>query len=151
MGSMVKRGQDRLGLDVWEIRVSLAYDPATRSYPRYVERFHGPRVNAARRLRDLEIDHDDGQLRKATARTTGEYLEEWLRGLPATGMSAHGQQTYRYYARKYLIPTLGHVPLRKLTRQHVKALFADLMGSGSLKPSSVVKVKTVLSSALAEA
>lgn len=150
MGSMVKRGQDRLGLDVWEIRVSLPFDPVTRTYPRYTERFHGPKVNATRRLRDLEIEHEDGQLRKEAPRTLGEYLEDWLKGLPATGMSAHGRQTYRQQTHKYLIPRLGHIPLRKLRREDVKRLFADLITEG-LAPGSVVKVKTVLSSALTEA
>lgn len=148
---MSHRGKDRLGLDVWELRISLAYDPASRKYPRHTERFHGPEINAKRRLRDLEIEHDDGQLRKASVRTLGEYLELWLKDLPATGMSAHGRQTYRSHTYKYLIPRLGHIPLRKLSREHVKGMFADLMREGALQPASVVKVKTVLSSALTEA
>jgi integrase len=101
-------------------------------------------------MRDLEIEHDEGQLRRGAPRTTGEYLEEWLKGLLATGMSAHGRQVYRQQARKYLIPRLGHIPLRKLTRQHVKDLFAELITEG-LAPGSVVKVRTALSSALTEA
>jgi integrase len=51
---------------------------------------------------------------------------------------------------KYLIPRLGHIDLRALDRQDVKRLLADLITEG-LAPGSVVKVKTVLSSALTEA
>src|SRR5450759_617395 len=151
MGSMVNRGKDRRGLDVWDLRVSLGYDPKTRKYPRYTGRFPGPRTNAARRLRDLELEHEDGQLHRAPVRTLGEYLEQWLKGLPATGMSAHGRQTYRSHTYKYLIPRLGHISLRKLNREHVKGMFADLIEESVLEPASVVKVKTVLSSALTEA
>lgn len=150
MGSMIHRGVDRGGLDVWELRISLTYDAKTGTYPRHTERFHGPAVNAKRRLRDLEIEQEDGQLRRAPVRTLGEYLEQWLLGLPATGMSAHGQQSYRSQTRKYLIPRLGHIRLRSLSREDVKRLFAELMSEG-LAPGTVVKVKTVLSSALTEA
>src|SRR5450756_34143 len=141
MGSVSHCGKDRQGLEVWELRVSLGYDPATGKYPRLTERFHGPKTNAARRLHDLEREHEDGQLRRAPVRTLGEYLELWLKGLPATGMSAHGRQTYRSHTRKYLIPRLGHISLRKLNRKHVNGMFADLIEEGSLEPASVVKVK----------
>lgn len=150
MGSVSHCGKDRRGLEVWELRVSLGYDPATGKYPRLTERFHGPKVNATRRLHDLEREHEDGQLRRAPVRTVGEYLELWLKGLPARKPSAHGLQTYRSLTRRHLIPRLGHIRLRALDRQDVKTLFAELAEQG-LAAGSIVKIKTVLSSALTEA
>ena len=150
MGSMSRRGKDRRDLDVWELRIPLGYDGKTGKYPRYTERFHGPEINAKRRLRDLEIEHEDGHLHRAPVLTMGEYLKLWLKGLPATGMSAHGRQTYKAEANKYLVKRLGHIRLRALKKEDVKDLFADLVREG-LEPATVVKVKTVLSSALTEA
>lgn len=150
MGSMVNRGKDRRGLDVWDLRVSLGYDPATGKYPRYTERFHGPRINARRHLHDLEDKREDGQLRRAPVQTVGEWLAIWIPTLPTQVSSRRSAQEYKRHAEGILTRRLGHIRLRKLTVDDVSALLASEYKRG-LKPESVAKTKTVLSSALTAA
>jgi integrase len=150
MGSMTFRGKDRRGLEVWELRISLGYDVASGGYPRFTERFHGPAVNARRRLHELEDGHDDGQVRRATVCTLGEWFEIWLGVLPMHVRSRRTVQEYTRHTRKTLIPKLGRIRPRKLTVDDVDTLLADQRERG-LQPESVAKIKTVLSSALTAA
>jgi integrase len=150
MGSMIYRGKDRRGIDIWELQVSLGFDAATGTYPKITERFHGPERNARRRLHQLEDKREDGLLQTSSAQTVGDYLEAWLAGLPARNMAGHSLQEYRSTVKTKLLPTLGRLRLRELRTEHVNALFAQLLAQG-LAPASVVKVKAVLSSAISDA
>ena len=150
MGSIIYRGKDRRGLDVWQLQISLPFDPETGTYPKYTERFHGPETNAKRRMRDLELEHEDGLVRREQARTLGDYLEQWLEMLPAKDVAARTRLEYKRQVKKYVIPLLGHKKLRTLTEDDVTGMLATLVKRG-LKPESVLKVKTALGSALTDA
>ncbi len=62
MGSLMHRGRDRRGRDVWERRSSLGFDSAAGKYPMYRERHHGTKTEARRRLSRLQVAHDLGDL-----------------------------------------------------------------------------------------
>ncbi len=150
MGSMSYRGKDRDGREVWELQLSLGYEPDTQSYAKYTERIHGPKTSARRRLRDLERDQDDGKLKAASSQTLGEYLTLWLEGLDARNLARHTCQEYRATAKRYLIPRLGYLRLRAVSAEDIDAMLAKLARDG-LSPATLLKVKTVLSSALTQA
>lgn len=150
MGSMSYRGKDRDGREVWQLQVSLGYDADTQTYPKITEQFHGPKTNARRRLHDLERDQDDGKLSTSSSQSLGEYLELWLKGLGARNLAAHTRQEHRSTTRRYLIPRLGHLRLRALRAEHIDAMLAKL-SEEQLSPGTLLKVKTVLSSALTQA
>lgn len=150
MGSMTFRGKDRKGLDVWQLQVSLGYDAGTRTYPKHTEQFHGPKTNARRRLHDLEDDFENGALAKAPVQTVGDYLELWLEGLPGRNLSQQTVDSYRNFTRAILIPSLGKIRLRGLRAEHIDAMLAHERERG-LKPATLRKIKTVLSSALSQA
>lgn len=150
MGSMTPRGMDRQGNEVWELAVSLGFDPKTGTYPRHTERFHGPKKNARKHLHTLEDKYEGGQLMKAPVQTVGEFLELWLEGLPARNLSEHTVAAYRSYTRATIIPEIGRVRLTALRAEHIDAMLAHQRERG-LKPGSLRKIKNTLSSALTDA
>lgn len=79
----------------------------------------------------------------------GEYLEAWLGNVrptirPSTFVS------YAGHCRLHIVPTLGRVPLAKLTPQHVRGLLTAKLASG-LSPRTVGYSRTVLRMALGQA
>jgi len=75
---------------------------------------------------------EDGAVRPetvATRTTLGEYAEQWIK----TRRSAKGgplrpttTRTYRTYLSKHIVPTLGHLALPAVTRDVIRAWYADL-------------------------
>lgn len=150
MGSMTNRGRDRYGDDVWELAVRLGWNDDAEAYGRYTERFHGPRVNARRRLRDLETRHDEGRLIRSDGSTLAAFLRDWLDTLPSRNLAARTCESYRREVETHIIPALGRLRLVKITPQKIAQLQAKLTTQG-LAAASVAKVHTVLSSALTQA
>ena len=83
-------------------------------------------------LRRQSVQVEDGVVRPetvATRTTLGEYAEQWIK----TRRSAKGgplrpttTRTYRTYLSKHIVPTLGHLALPAVTRDVIRAWYADL-------------------------
>jgi integrase len=90
--------------------------------------------------RDRFLDPRDGQL------TLTDWVELWKathHAGPATWSA------YRSHLRLHILPTLGHLQLSRIRRQHIKSLVTQL--SQRLAPRSIRDVLTVLSLVLNEA
>jgi len=90
-----------------------------------------------------------------TKMTTGEWLDRWLQSLPGK-LRGGTLANYELTVRRHLVPTIGAVPLRRLTLADVEAAYARLAKSGSargggLSTKSVHNVHQVLHRALADA
>ena len=79
--------------------------------------------------------------------TVGAYLAEmWLPSM-ASQVRATTLGGYRHNVRAYIVPSLGDVPLQRLTTARVGALYGELMASGGqggrpLSPKTVRYVHT---------
>jgi integrase len=81
--------------------------------------------------------------------TVGEYFDQWL-------ARRKGQIEYESWRRNeesfrnHIKPALGRIALTKLTKQHVRQLYADVAAKG-LKRNTVAKVQITLRKALNDA
>ncbi|GAB2761786.1 tyrosine-type recombinase/integrase [Amycolatopsis magusensis] len=90
---------------------------------------------------------------KGIGLTTGHWLESWVRSIR---LRRSTRRNYRQHVATYLIPQLGDLPLVTLSVGDVRKAFAAIAaGDGSrygrLAPSTVVRVRATLSSALTAA
>jgi integrase len=78
--------------------------------------------------------------------TVGEFLQRWLTDCVAPSTRPRTLDSYSDTVRLHLIPTIGKVPLGKLTPQHVQAMMNGKLADFS--PRSVQYTHSVLSRAL---
>jgi len=90
---------------------------------------------------------EQGTLLKPDTTTIGELLDEWLRVEMPRTVRPENQQPYASIIENHLKPTLGDIPARKLTVQHVEKLLAGMQERG-LSSSLMTKTRMRLSSAL---
>lgn len=73
--------------------------------------------------------------------TFGDYLiGQWL---PSLTVRPSTKRAYESHVKIYLIPRLGDVPLQRLSRGDLKAMFADLSQRGIRKPLSAATLRRV--------
>ena len=135
---------------VYELRVSLGHDPTTGKYRQKSLTVRGPRAEAERVLRRLIEEVEGGRARPVdSAPTLGGLLDEWLSFTEAAGRSPTTVERYRNVIEHQLKPTLGDVPLGRLTTKAFDDLYPELVRR--LQPSTVLKVHLVARSTLARA
>lgn len=105
---------------------------------------------------------DDRPVMRADATPVGDYLVEWLAGLPRADENGRGGRRastvdgYRAVIDRWLRPHIGRVPLRDLTARDLTDLYSTLRASGArggrpLGSRSVQLAATVLRMALTDA
>jgi len=92
---------------------------------------------ALRKVRQELADGIDGD----RGLTTGEYLEQWLKGKRSLRPST--LKSYREHLALYLLPHLGHVRLRELRPQHVDNMISEIISGPRKRPISAMTVKHV--------
>jgi integrase len=98
------------------------------------------RERLAAALRDRELGLD------GTRYTVAEYAEVWLRDARRR-LAPRTHERYAAQLRLHLFPTLGAVPLKRLTHQQLGALYDSL----TLEPASIRHLHRVISAALDQA
>jgi integrase len=83
-------------------------------------------------------------------RTTGHYLEWWLRDVLPGTVKTRTAEGYAGIVRRYLIPQLGKVRLTRLNPEHVQRMMRTLEGQG-LSPRTRQYARAVLRRALGHA
>ena len=79
-----------------------------------------------------------------------EYLTWWLRDVAAPRLRQRTLHEYEGLVRRHAYPTLGALPLGKVTPQHLASLYAALLAQG-LAPRTVQYLHAVLHRALQDA
>lgn len=73
--------------------------------------------------------------------TVRDYLTQ--RWLPSLTVRSSTKRAYESHVRIYLIPRLGHLPLQRLSRADLRALFAELARAGIRKPLAPATLRRV--------
>ncbi len=116
------------------------------------------RKDAQRLLAELVKKSHDGDYRAPDRVTLGQYLEQrWLPTKKAQ-LRASTFDSYRRNIDNHVLPTIGTVPLQRLTPEHLDAFYAELLTSGrrngnggGLSVKTVRNIHTMLHKALADA
>jgi integrase len=80
--------------------------------------------------------------------TFGEYAQTWLR--QHTG-AANSIRAYRASLDNHVLPALGDIPLRKITRDQVRELLLETMPAKPVRPPVVATARLVITAVLGEA
>jgi hypothetical protein len=134
-------------------------DTAPVGFPRHQKKKGGfaTRADATAAMRRLTED-PTGQLDPVTV-TTGEYLRDWLMQVKTDGsIRPTTAKAYDVAIRVHILPGLGRVPLRELSRKMIKEHYEFLRHRGRargrvgvLSPKSVHNIHLTLHRALEEA
>lgn len=102
-----------------------------------------------RRLRDLTVQREAGIIAPGARETMARFLTTWLEGVKPT-LRPRSWDRYEEHVRLHLIPTLGRIPLARLSPMDVQRAHNELLKLG-LAPATVGRAHSALRAALKQA
>lgn len=108
------------------------------------------RDEVRRKLSDILHSLRHGTYADARGRTVGDFLDQWLVEVARPRVREWTFSGYEVHIWRHLKPTIGRIPLERLTPQHVQALLNQKPREG-LKPKTVRYLRGTLRTALNEA
>jgi len=102
---------------------------------------------ASEKLKKMQRELEQETLATGPQQTVKQYLEYWLEEVRKPRIRLVTYIGYRDALDNHLIPTLGHIQLRKLTPEHIQSLYARKLEEGFL-PSTIKYIHEVLHTAL---
>src|SRR6266852_1536933 len=116
----------------WEARLSLGWEGGKRKRKSY---FGASQGEVKDKLLAARSDHSRGLLISAKAQTLGAFLDDWLLRSLKPRAKARAFESFSSITRLHIKPTLGNVPLHKLSPQHISRLLHEKTTAG-LSPQS---------------
>jgi len=104
------------------------------------------RQEVARRLAEALRDQAKGLPIVGEKQTLAHYLASWLQTAKPT-IRASTWERYEEICRVHIVPTLGSMPLSRVSAQHLNALYAAKLSEG-LSPTTVRYIHVTLHRAL---
>ena len=145
-GTITKRGKG-----AYLLRLFLGRDPETGKQLRPTKTVHGTRKEAERALREWIDQYESGRLPGSSQKATlGQYLTEWMNVAKKPSVGEATFADYQADIRRYLVPTLGNMPLSRLTVVDIQALYTDMLERG-LSVGTIRRAHTILNQALKQA
>ena len=114
---------------VWRVRVDAGVDPVTGKRIQLSKVVRGGVRAAEGALRKLHKEAAEGKKGRQSA-SVGELLDQWLVNAKAT-LSPKSVENYALRIEKQLRPTIGHIPVEKLTARHLDQLYRGLADKGA--------------------
>ena len=133
----------------WEITIDLGRDENGKRIRRFAT-IKGTKKQADQRLREMLTELDGGIVPSTERILMRDWLNRWMSDYVEAHLSQATQDRYRGIVQHHLIPTLGHVELKRLSPTHVQSLQNNLLASG-MDPRGIGLVRTVLSGAMKHA
>jgi integrase len=126
----------------WQARVTLASGQRKAYYGK-------TRAEAATKLHAALRDQDRGLPIVGEKQTLQEYLTQWLE-IAKQRLRPRSYIRYEEAIRLHIVPTLGRIPLARLSAQHLQRLYSAKLNEGQA-PASVARLHAVIRRALNEA
>jgi len=143
-GQIIARGEKR-----WLVRVFLGRDARKRKL--YIAKtVEGGKKDALKVLRGLLNERDKGRLVRPSTMSLETYLTQWLRDAVKPRARSSTAETYRQTLWTHVVPSIGQVPLGKLTPLHVQSIIAAMSERG-LASKTILNAVVLLRSALRQA
>jgi integrase len=142
----------------YRVRIDLPPDPVTGERRRRSATFRTKREAEAARIRML-ADIERGTAVDPSKLTLGAFLADWLpRHRVKKNLRPSTYSSYEMNIRQHITPTLGQVPLQRLTPKHIADFYHQLQTngrkdgkSGGLSAQSVKYIAMILKQALKHA
>jgi integrase len=110
----------------------------------------GSRRDVQHQLDQARRQHEQGALALGPQQTLRQFLDAWLEDTARHRLRPTTFARYRSLVRLHVIPSLGRLPLSKVTPQHLSNLYGEKLSAG-LSPRSVQFMHAVLHCALRQA
>ena len=108
------------------------------------------RQEVAQKLSKALIDKRQGSIVADERLTLAAFLDSWLYGTAKSRLRRSTFVRYETLLRLHVLPSLGRIPVNKLSPQDVQHLIKDLLAAG-LAPRTVIQVRAILRTALNQA
>ena len=131
----------------WAGAVTLGYQNGKRVRKQLYGR---TRKEVQEKLTKVLRDYQQGLPIRIGRQTVGQFLERWLKVSAQPRLRPRTFEGYEQIVERHLVPTLGKLPLQKLTPQHVQQLLTEKSSDG-LSPRRVGYIRAVLRTALNQA
>lgn len=122
------------GTDSWELKFDIGRDPLTGRRITKYKTFRGTKKKAEEELTRLLSQHDQGTYVEPTKMTVAQYLRHWLEADIDRRIAPRTAARHRAIVENNIIPTLGNIPIRKLSALHIESFEAELQRRGWVKP-----------------
>ena len=153
-GNLRKRKDGR-----WEGRYTAGHDPETGKaiYRNVLGR---TQAEARAKLKQAIEEAKIVDQTKAKKYTVGEWMDVWFENYAKVKVRPSSHQTYRGYIDNHIKPSIGKVPLGKLTSLELQKFYKKLLSSGrvdrieskhqskSLSPKTVRNLHQIIASAM---
>ncbi len=134
----------------WQANMSLGKDETTGKRKR-LTRYGKTKEEAFEELCKAREEQRQGTLIIGPDQTVKQYLEYWLEIVHKPSIRLSTYVKYRGLLDNHILPALGHLPLRKLTAEHVEAFYAQENKKKILCAGTIRVMHGVLHNALTHA
>ena len=125
-GSIRKRNDGR-----WEGRYTAGRDPVT-GRTIYKNVLGKTQAEVKAKLKSA-IEKSGVQSLRTERYTVGQWLDAWMENYAKLQIRASSYKTYQGFVENHIKPTLGNVPLEKLTAMDLQKLYKHLLESGRVE------------------
>ncbi len=143
-GTIFQRKKDGKVLDGWIAEISLGPGAGRQTF--YAKKRGDAREWLTAKLREQQL----GLSRTGKRITTGQALATWLEQVAKPRVRPATFTRYAGLVQQHLIPSIGAVPLERLTPRHVQVMLNAKAAAG-MAPRSVHHLRAVLRTALNQA
>ena len=153
-GSIRKRKDGR-----WEGRYTAGHDPATGKQI-FKSVLGKTQAEVKEKLKKALVEAGQIDFTKSGKYTMGTWMDEWFENVAKIKVRPSSHQTYRGYIDNHIKPSIGNIPLEKLTTMDLQKLYRSLLTKGrverieaenqpsGLSAKTVRNINQVISSAL---
>src|SRR5438105_6961080 len=108
------------------------------------------RQEAHKALQQMLREQEQGILATGPQQTMKQFMEYWLEDVHRPTIRTSSYANYRSILDTHILPALGHIPVQKLTLQHIQKFYASKLKEG-LSPKTIKVYHAVLHKALSHA
>ena len=133
----------RLKNNKWEVTIDLGKDPLTGKRNRSYKSGFKTKKEAIAYANSFSVDIANGLNVIDNKILLKDFINSWYNDYKSRTLSMNTKASYLSRINKFIIPTLGNIPVSKVTTATVQQFYNDLIKQGS-KPNSAKKIIEVL-------
>ena len=143
----VRKRVAKNGAVSYQVIIEEDRDPLTGKRERHYKTVNGTKKQAEAVMRKLIAEVEDGGIVTQSAMKVGAWMEEWISlYLPNIAMTT--RESYIEKNKNYILPELGHIPLKALKNSNIQTWVNQLHKEKQLSPKTIRNTFNILNAAL---
>jgi integrase len=118
------KGKD--GKETWLFKVDIGRDPVTGKRRQITRRGFSTKKEAQAACAEIINENEKGTYVNPSKVTVGQFILDYLENTYKGEVRRNTYEARMGFARKHIIPKLGHIPLGKLTPMDIQTFYNDL-------------------------